>query len=205
MKFCFRLKLERVVRKRRREHPSVTYGRPLKIVYRSANFVKDYPHVTQNILFYHSACHARIPRSQILSNIESKWLPVCHFGFYIRKIFHALSLFNTSTLYTIKALAIMQGLSELLSKIKTKWLTIGLLEFYISQNSPVLSVCNTGHLLYITALVIIQDFRDIEKKKLKRPPVCYCGFCFCEFVMGYPCVRPYILLYIHGPAILYCL
>ena len=24
-----------------------------------------------------------------------------------------------------------------------------------------------------------------------------------KFVMGYPCVRPYILFYIHGPAILH--
>ena len=28
-------------------------------------------------------------------------------------------------------------------------------------------------------------------------------FISAKFVMGYPCVRPYILFYIHGPAILH--
>ena len=41
---------------------------------------------------------------------------------------------------------------------------------------------------------IMQDFRDGKKK-----------FFTVKFVMGYPCVRHYILFYIHVPVILYFL
>ena len=57
-------------------------------------------------------------------------------------------------------------------------------------------VCD-GYVKYEGAEVlrsaIMQDFRDNEEKKF------FSG----KFVMGYPCVRPSILFYIHGPAILY--
>ena len=43
---------------------------------------------------------------------------------------------------------------------------------------------------------IMQDFRDYEEKKLK------CKIS-AKFVIGYPCVRHYILFYLHGPAILH--
>ena len=42
---------------------------------------------------------------------------------------------------------------------------------------------------------IMQDFQDNDKKKIL-------DFISAKFVMGYPCVRHYILFYIHGPAIL---
>ena len=44
----------------------------------------------------------------------------------------------------------------------------------------------------------MQDFRDNNKKIIKKM-----GFFGVKFVMGYPCVRHYILFYIHGPVILH--
>ena len=52
---------------------------------------------------------------------------------------------------------------------------------------------------------IMQDFRNSEKKKKKWPTGSHFGFFTVKFVMGYPCVRHYILFYIHGPAILHFL
>ena len=48
---------------------------------------------------------------------------------------------------------------------------------------------------------IMQDFRDNEKK-LNGRLVAVLDFITVKFVMCYPCVRHYILFYIHGPAIL---
>ena len=48
---------------------------------------------------------------------------------------------------------------------------------------------------------IMQDSRDNEKKNIWRLAAIL-DFITAKFVMGYPCVRHYILLYIHGPAIL---
>ena len=50
---------------------------------------------------------------------------------------------------------------------------------------------------------IMQDFRASEKKKKKKkwPTGSHFGFFSVKFVMGYPCVRHYILFYIHGPVI----
>ena len=51
--------------------------------------------------------------------------------------------------------------------------------------------------------VIMQDFRDNEEKINKNSrPAAILDLTTAKFVMGYPCVRPYILFYIHGPAIL---
>ena len=47
---------------------------------------------------------------------------------------------------------------------------------------------------------IMQDFRDSEKKMTDCQP-----FFSVKFVMGYPCVRHYILFYIHSPFILHFL
>ena len=49
---------------------------------------------------------------------------------------------------------------------------------------------------------IMQDFRDNGKKKLNSRLAAILDFITAKFVMGYPCVRHYILFYIHGPAIL---
>ena len=46
---------------------------------------------------------------------------------------------------------------------------------------------------------IMQDFRDSEKK----PTGSHFGFFSVKFVMGYPCVKHYILFYIHDPVILH--
>ena len=48
---------------------------------------------------------------------------------------------------------------------------------------------------------IMQDFRDNERKKLNSRLVAILDFITAKFVMGYPCVRHYILFYIHGPTI----
>ena len=62
-------------------------------------------------------------------------------------------------------------------------------------------VCD-GYVKYEEAEVdrsaIMQDFRDNEKK---LAAILY--FISAKFVMGYPCVRPYIMLYNHDPAILH--
>ena len=47
----------------------------------------------------------------------------------------------------------------------------------------------------------MQDLRDKEGKKLNGRLAAILYFNI-QVVMGYPCVRPYILFYIHGPAIL---
>ena len=52
---------------------------------------------------------------------------------------------------------------------------------------------------------IMQDFRDNEKKKLKGRLAAILDFITAKFVMVYPCVRHYILFYIHGGAILHFL
>ena len=44
-------------------------------------------------------------------------------------------------------------------------------------------------------------FQDDEKKTIKND-FGYFGFYFCKIITGYPCVSPYILYYMHGPAIL---
>ena len=50
---------------------------------------------------------------------------------------------------------------------------------------------------------IMQDFRDNEKTNLNGRLAAILDFITAKFVMGYPCVRHYILFYIHGPAILH--
>ena len=52
---------------------------------------------------------------------------------------------------------------------------------------------------------IMQDFQDIKmrKKKLNGLMAAIFDFISAKFFMGYPCVRHYILFYIHGPAILH--
>ena len=49
---------------------------------------------------------------------------------------------------------------------------------------------------------IMQDFWDNEKKNFKGRLAAILDFISPKFDMGYPCVKPYILFYIHGPAIL---
>ena len=41
------------------------------------------------------------------------------------------------------------------------------------------------------------------KKKFKWPLAAILDFISAKSVMGYPCMRHYILFYIHGPAILH--
>ena len=50
-------------------------------------------------------------------------------------------------------------------------------------------------LFYIKFLATMQDCRDRKKKK---------ELIAAKFVMGYSCVRLYILFYIHGPDNLHC-
>ena len=52
---------------------------------------------------------------------------------------------------------------------------------------------------------IMQDFHDEEKKKLNGRLAAIMDFITAKFFMGYPCVRHYILFYIHGVAILHFL
>ena len=47
---------------------------------------------------------------------------------------------------------------------------------------------------------VMQDFRD-DEKNIKWPTGGHFAFFSVKFVMGYPCVRHYILFYIHGPVI----
>ena len=55
----------------------------------------------------------------------------------------------------------------------------------------------------------MQDFRDRKKKFKKKKKngqlAVILDFFIVKFVMGYPCVRHYILFYIHGPVILHFL
>ena len=49
----------------------------------------------------------------------------------------------------------------------------------------------------------MQHFRDDEKKTIKndcQSAIFY--FISAKFIIGYPCVSPDILFYMHGPAIL---
>ena len=50
---------------------------------------------------------------------------------------------------------------------------------------------------------IMQDFRDHEKKIQMAHWRPFFDFFSTKFVMGYPCVGPCILFYIHGPALLH--
>ena len=51
--------------------------------------------------------------------------------------------------------------------------------------------------------VIMQDFQGNEKKKINGRLAAILNFITAKFVMGYPCVRHYILFYFHGQAILH--
>ena len=50
---------------------------------------------------------------------------------------------------------------------------------------------------------IMQDFQDNEKNKLNGRLVAILDFISAKFVIGCPCVRNYILFYIHGQ--LFCI
>ena len=51
----------------------------------------------------------------------------------------------------------------------------------------------------------MQDLRDNEKKTIKNDrQLAILDFISAKFVMGYPCVSPRILFYMHGPAFLLC-
>ena len=51
----------------------------------------------------------------------------------------------------------------------------------------------------------MQDFRDNEKKLLKMTTSRQCMILFLlNIFMCYPCVSPYILFYVHGPAFFLC-
>ena len=76
--------------------------------------------------------------------------------------------------------------------------------------SPKISpVVFDGYVKYEEAEVhrsaIMRDFRDNEKKKFNGGLAAILDFISAKFVMGYPCVRYYILFYIYGPAILHFL
>ena len=73
----------------------------------------------------------------------------------------------------------------------------------MTKNSLV--VCD-GYVKYEEAEIdrsaIMQDFRNNGKKQLKMVDWRIFWILSVKFVMGYPCGRPYILLYLHGAAIL---
>ena len=49
----------------------------------------------------------------------------------------------------------------------------------------------------------MQHFRNSEKKTIKKDrQSAILDFISAKFIMGYPFVSPYILFYMHGPAIL---
>ena len=50
---------------------------------------------------------------------------------------------------------------------------------------------------------IMQEFQENEKKNLNGRLADILAFITAKFVMGYPCVRYYILFYIQGTAILH--
>ena len=50
---------------------------------------------------------------------------------------------------------------------------------------------------------IMQEFQENEKKNLNGRIAAILAFITAKFVMGYPCVRYYILFYIQGTAILH--
>ena len=51
----------------------------------------------------------------------------------------------------------------------------------------------------------MQDFRDNEKKIIKNDrQLAILDFISAKFVMGYPCVSPHILFYMHDPSFLLC-
>ena len=51
----------------------------------------------------------------------------------------------------------------------------------------------------------MQDFRDNEKKAIKNDrQLAILDFISAKFVMGYHCVSPHFLFYMHGPAFLLC-
>ena len=54
----------------------------------------------------------------------------------------------------------------------------------------------------------MQDFRDNDKKQTikndRHLMMAILDFISAKFVMGYPCVSPHILFYMHGPAFLLC-
>ena len=51
----------------------------------------------------------------------------------------------------------------------------------------------------------MQNYRDNEKKTIKNArESAILNFISAKFVMGYFCVSPHILFYMHGPAILLC-
>ena len=52
---------------------------------------------------------------------------------------------------------------------------------------------------------IMQDFQDNEEQIWNGRLAAILDFISVKFVMGYHCVRPSILFYIHGPANLYFL
>ena len=60
-------------------------------------------------------------------------------------------------------------------------------------------------LFYMTTSAIVQEFRDNEKKTIKNyRQLAILDFISAKFVMGCPCVSPYILFYMHVPAFLLC-
>ena len=57
----------------------------------------------------------------------------------------------------------------------------------------------------ITVLAIMQDFRGNEKKTIKNDrQSAILDFISAKFVLGFPCVSPHILYFLHCPAILLC-
>ena len=64
--------------------------------------MKGYPYETQDS----TLCK----NSEMISKIETKWLPVGHFEFYICKICHVCPCVTLNTLFNITGLAIMQDL-----------------------------------------------------------------------------------------------
>ena len=77
----------------------------------------------------------------------------------------------------------------------------------VTKNPPVVY---DGYVKYEEAEIhrsaIMQDFRNSEFFFFfKWPTGSHFGFLSVKFIMGYSCVRQYILFYIHGPVILHFL
>ena len=54
----------------------------------------------------------------------------------------------------------------------------------------------------VNGSAIMQNYENNEKKTIKNYRLSTISdFIYANFFMGYPCVIPYILVYIHGPAL----
>ena len=70
-----------------------------------------------------------------------------------------------------------------------------------------MAICDKSGEAKVDGLAIMHcKIMGILSKRIKNScQSAILNFISAKFVMGYPCVRPNILFYIHGPAILHCI